>query len=136
MTKINPKDYINPFAERWLQALESGKYKQSTGALRDAYGFCCLGVACHLSKKATRKWNSNPNLYVYYTSTGSNDGFLPREVQKEIGLISEKGKSTTNELDALIHLNDRGASFKHIAATLQEHPECYFLPISEQRGPQ
>ena len=31
---------------KWLEALRSGKYKQTTGRLQDSKGFCCLGVAC------------------------------------------------------------------------------------------
>lgn len=29
---------------KWINALRSGKYKQATGALRNCYGHCCLGV--------------------------------------------------------------------------------------------
>ena len=34
--------------EKWLQALESGKYEQTTMQLCDAGKYCCLGVACEL----------------------------------------------------------------------------------------
>lgn len=33
---------------KWLEALRSGKYKQTTGTLQDENGFCCLGVACKI----------------------------------------------------------------------------------------
>ena len=33
----------------WLDALKSGKYKQSKGRLRRGDGYCCLGVLCDLS---------------------------------------------------------------------------------------
>ena len=38
------------FAEKWLTALRSGKYKQAVETLYDpdVDGFCCLGVACVL----------------------------------------------------------------------------------------
>ena len=35
-------------------ALESGKYEQCTGRLRDGDRFCCLGVATELYRKATK----------------------------------------------------------------------------------
>lgn len=35
---------------QWAEALESGKYEQTTGELRGDEGFCCLGVACDISK--------------------------------------------------------------------------------------
>lgn len=33
----------------WVEALESGKFPQSHGALRNRGGFCCLGVACEVA---------------------------------------------------------------------------------------
>jgi len=30
----------------WLEALRSGKYTQTNGALQNSHGFCCLGLAC------------------------------------------------------------------------------------------
>jgi hypothetical protein len=33
---------------KWARVLRSGKYKQTTGALQDSTGFCCLGVACDI----------------------------------------------------------------------------------------
>jgi len=35
-------------AEKWIAELRSGKYQQTSAALQDKYGFCCLGVACHV----------------------------------------------------------------------------------------
>ena len=40
---------------KWVEALRSGKYKQTRGALRDGDAFCCLGVACDIS--GTGKWS-------------------------------------------------------------------------------
>ena len=34
--------------EKWVNALRSGKYKQTRGNLQDGDGFCCLGVLCDL----------------------------------------------------------------------------------------
>lgn len=33
-------------AQKWVNALRSGDYKQTAGALNLADGYCCLGVAC------------------------------------------------------------------------------------------
>ena len=49
---------LNPNAQKWVDALRSGEYKQTRGALRgDDEGnepkFCCLGVACDLYAKET-----------------------------------------------------------------------------------
>ena len=37
--------------EKWIKALRSGKYKQTTGTLQDDQGYCCLGVACKVVVK-------------------------------------------------------------------------------------
>lgn len=49
------------FWKSWIEALRSGKYKQSKGCLHtytgeadDEEGFCCLGVACDVQQEATR----------------------------------------------------------------------------------
>ena len=34
--------------KRFVKALRSGKYKQTTGKLQNANSYCCLGVACDL----------------------------------------------------------------------------------------
>jgi hypothetical protein len=41
--KPNKKNII-----KWVKALRSGNYKQTTNALQDDCGYCCLGVACDL----------------------------------------------------------------------------------------
>lgn len=37
--------------ERWISALRSGDYPQTKGTLRDADGYCCLGVLCDIAAK-------------------------------------------------------------------------------------
>jgi hypothetical protein len=37
------------FTLKWLKALRSGYYNQSTGYLCNDVGYCCLGVACMLN---------------------------------------------------------------------------------------
>ena len=34
----------------WLAALRSGEYKQTQKTLKNATGYCCLGVLCHVIK--------------------------------------------------------------------------------------
>lgn len=41
--------------QKWVEALESGEYHQTTGRLKDDIGFCCLGVACDISGLGTWK---------------------------------------------------------------------------------
>jgi hypothetical protein len=39
---------MNPeYKQRWIEALESGEYRQTSGHLHDEEGgYCCLGVLC------------------------------------------------------------------------------------------
>lgn len=39
-----PPDQVAVNRARWVEALESGDYPQTTGELRNSTGFCCLGV--------------------------------------------------------------------------------------------
>jgi hypothetical protein len=43
--------------EKWVAALRSGKYKQTSEVLYDYEGFCCLGVLCDIySKEKGVEW--------------------------------------------------------------------------------
>jgi len=42
VTDPNKRDAVR----LWLRNLRSGEFDQAPGMLRDADGYCCLGVAC------------------------------------------------------------------------------------------
>lgn len=56
---------------KWITALRSGKYNQSSGTLQDANGFCCLGLGCVIT---TAKNKLDYNLF---SSTKFISGWLP-----------------------------------------------------------
>lgn len=72
---------------KWIEALESGEYKQGYGVLRDSEDtshFCCLGVACDISGVGT--WRES-----FYVTGFDEDGtysegeaFLPIAVAKHL----------------------------------------------------
>lgn len=35
--------------QKWLDALRSGEYEQTMGVLSDGVGYCCIGVAGHVT---------------------------------------------------------------------------------------
>jgi hypothetical protein len=39
--------------EKWIAALRSGEYNQTTGKLKTSSGYCCAGVLCDLYRKET-----------------------------------------------------------------------------------
>lgn len=105
------------------EALESGKYKQCSGALRINDAFCCLGVACDIS--GLGKWDSTG---VYLTKTDRCETVLPREVKEFFGFASHSGRSTQREIGIepieLVDLNDsKKLSFKEIAKVIRERWE-------------
>lgn len=105
----------------WVKALKSGKYKQTTGTLKDNYGFCCLGVLCDVYAKTNKKkvWSDGD---FGFTAFGRRSA-LPSKVVKWAGLESDnpevkygKRKFKTN----LAILNDEyRCSFKKIADVIE-----------------
>lgn len=107
----------DPAAERlrWAEALESGKFEQAEGALKDSAGhFCCLGVACELYDPS--KWKVDEELYVEYEGML---GIPPPPVLERFGI-------TEDQANYLATLNDsQGKTFKEIAQVIREGiPSC------------
>jgi len=65
---------------KWVAALRSGEYAQTTEVLRNGNGYCCLGVLCDLYSRDTGVEWYVPNDYDDCTMHG-HDGTLPMEVR-------------------------------------------------------
>lgn len=91
----------------WVKALRSGKYKQGKGQLRFDNTFCCLGVACDISKldKWNKKW--------FYSEEHLA---LPHSVRDWLGLRS---KDPTVGSKCLSAYNDDGKTFQEIADIIE-----------------
>jgi hypothetical protein len=115
----------------WIDALESGKYKQGRRALRKGNNFCCLGVLCDLYNKETGGLNSywDGNNFLI----GEGDGFaydatLPMDVAHWAGLHDDDPEVDGNTLsthndgtDELFHVIIAPKNFKEIAALIRKH---------------
>lgn len=103
--------------EKWVAALRSGKYKQTTGQLRNEKGFCCLGVLCNLHAEA------HPKFAAKQTDKQVYDGRC--EVPTNVVLNWAGMKTDTGYIDStgdeLTLLNDNGDSFKKIAKIIEKH---------------
>ena len=87
-------------AERWVQALRSGKYKQGRRVLKQGENFCCLGVLCEVTGTPYRP--------------GSVCSAMPsRAARQRLGLDDELA-------DNLASLNDQGTSFKQLANIIEQ----------------
>lgn len=112
--------------EQWIKALRSGKYKQTTGLLKESLnkhkkdagkvGFCCLGVLCDLAAKdGGEQWVHTEN--DTYRMHGQS-GLLPKKFSAWLELSSK-------DVEDLIEMNDEHrAKFPRIA----KHIETKILP--------
>lgn len=114
---------MNENAKKWVKALRSGKYKQTTYRLRNDKGFCCLGVACDLYDP--KKWKYyQPKKGRSLTSGdffyGSSIAALPTEVRDWLGLADIYGYYNTQR--SLDYLNDNLEwDFKKIADFIEDN---------------
>lgn len=114
---------MNENAQKWVEALESGEYKQGRGALLKGYEFCCLGVACDVAIKngVALKVDRRGRWTVF-------DGChlaLPPAVQDWLGLRTEDGEAKDGT--CLTSLNDwEDLSFSEIAAVIRSEPPGLF----------
>ena len=108
-------------AMQWADALESGKYKQGTEALRDVNNeYCCIGVLCDIAPGT--KWLYRNDLY--YVGQ-ENPTHASRHVKEWSGLKTDEGRIIFKKGSlSLIKLNDeRKRSFKQIAAYIRRNWE-------------
>jgi hypothetical protein len=113
MAKKTPEQIKN--LKKWVEALRSGKYRQTTGRLKKKLpgkhvGYCCLGVACKV-------------LGVKHDRLGN---LLPDEAQEMLGTNSRgtipgPHKFRASGYHDLWELNDHlYMSFKEIADVIEE----------------
>lgn len=105
-------------AGKWVQALRSGDYKQTTGHLRTDEGFCCLGVLCDLHRQESDgAWHTNGAQMRYKLPSGDWDyALLPETVQEWAGMRS---LNPVVKDEALSGLNDAGWTFGDIAEVIE-----------------
>ena len=97
-----------------IRALRSGKYQQCQSSLRKGNKFCCLGVACDVSKVGY--WEHEN---VYCSKTERGNGFLTKEVQNYYGFPCMAGIDAGK--GGLNILNDSyNFSFEQIAQVIED----------------
>lgn len=88
----------------WIDALRSGKYRQTKETLKNKVGHCCLGVLCELNKK------------VFECSLRT--GYFDRDDLTK--LQSLYGLDIVN-INTLAGMNDSGKSFDGIANYIENN---------------
>lgn len=94
--------------DKWITALRSGNYKQTVGGLKDAEGYCCLGVLASIN-------GHEPNvdgLCDVEDAFGDTEGLLPPTLADRFGISHDW-------MDFYAGENDGGVTFQEIANDLQ-----------------
>ena len=122
------RDILN----KWVTALRSGEYKQTTGYLHDSRGMCCLGVLCDLYSKEhpdLAEWDvlsEDEELSHCRFEMLENYEVLPEAVQEWANMKSLDGSYTAGGYDGtpytetLAALNDKGYTFNDLADIIEE----------------
>lgn len=130
-------------AKKWSDALRSGEYAKTTGALHADGGFCALGVLCDVHRKETGAgdWvQDNPNGEICYQTSDYPSGrafcTLPWSVvlwagtqdnNPEAPISYPNGRAKTNPMrplgqPSMAEINDQfGLTFDQIADIIDQH---------------
>jgi len=123
---------MNENVIKWVEALQSGDYKQGKYVLKKEDRYCCLGVACDLYSKEHSDFkivSQEDCTFFGANSRGFSRGFgdsifLPSEVQEWLGLADKYGNFDES---SLMGMNDEGKSFEEIAEVILTSPEGLFV---------
>ncbi len=121
---------FTPLQEAWLQALESGEYKQGQASLHNISHdeYCCLGVACEVFIKRGGDLVKDTSERYLYTRYNEESMYLPQvlidalKLHDRSGLIDDPMRIHTDLAD----MNDMGKTHQEIAAYIRANPEKVF----------
>lgn len=99
---------------KWLEALRSGRYAQTTGELFDGEKFCCLGVLCDVISPNWGQTDDEGETYIAHEFGDSNE-ILDPTFREEIGIPSDVQDKLTQMND------DEKASFAQIADWIEKN---------------
>lgn len=126
---------MNDNAQKWVEALRSGRFQQGQNQLRrDDNTYCCLGVACELYHEATGQgeWDDGQFCVNRFCVKGESSAFsLPSPVQQWLRINSPSGVIDPNlpkpRRQSLIRMNDLGKSFDEIADFIEANEDKLFV---------
>lgn len=90
---------------KWVKALRSGRYKQTTGALYDGGGHCCLGVLCR-TLRAKLIYDRSVRYFDWRGDQAAD--LLPKSLLRHVGISHA-------EQHELAQMNDDGQTFADIS---------------------
>lgn len=93
-------EFTSELKTKWLEALRSGEYKQTTNLMYKAEtdGYCCLGVLaiCAGRIKTEIQWDT------FLTNGGTYDILTP-DTQRTLASMNDGGKSFATIADYIEH---------------------------------
>ena len=117
------------WADKWIAALESGKYPKGSGYLKRDGKYCCLGVLCELAGAEERPGDLDG--IVAFGPDSSDDVYLPEAVMVGVGMRTNQGVCPVNdptELNAkrlrLTNLNDRSPTWEPVIEAIRKYADA------------
>ena len=109
-------------ADRWVKALRSGDYQQTTSKLKTSEGYCCLGVLAEICPLEIRgEWTDYHHGYSTLVKYDDGDGIesnvLPERIWKWAGM---RGENPHSGKWSLAEWNDKGSTFAEIADIIEK----------------
>jgi hypothetical protein len=133
---------MNANAKKWVEALRSGDYSQTTGQLHVTVDsedrYCCLGVACKLAVEGGVMVSTDQHTQdgVITHTYDQNASLLPTSVIKWLGLKECDGTYLKDDGDfssTLAEDNDEhDFTFEQIADVIERQPEGLFADEKEE----
>ena len=119
---------LGPNQTKWVEALESDKWKQGTCFLNQNECFCCLGVAAEIfGAEKTGDLDSDGET-IYWANKDHTDAVsssAPDCVIENLALVTPLGGIKGQE-ETLAGMNDNHYTFLQIAAFIRANPEKVF----------
>ena len=113
----------------WIEALESGKFKQGAKCLANTNGgFCCIGVLAKINgyKPKGAGLSTYPD---YCNMIGRNHYFCPGETYEVFAHLGMGHLISEDSAANLAIANDHGKTFSDIASALKLHKERGFRGV-------
>lgn len=118
--------YDNELVDKWLNALRSGKYHQTTRRLRDFKGYCCYGVLCDIIDPTA--WQEVEKVSVKCHTYNGQESMPDSETMGKVGFFSQNMEDGSR----FAIMNDQGKTFNEIADELEK----YYKKMDEKENGQ
>ena len=120
---------MNNNAKKWVEALQSGEYKQCSHVLDDGDGgHCCLGVACRVYEE---ELGLEPMTILNLDGIYNEDLSAYEGVQEWLGLRDPQGGFS--KYKSLASINDDSSDFDKVISIILKEPDGLFVKGGEMK---